>query len=177
MQVLMISGKAGHGKDTFATLLKEQLEQQNKTVLIIKFGDAVKWLASKYMNYRDIKDQQDREILQMLGTEIMRQYNEDYWAELVGQFLAAMDTQDRWQYCIISDWRFPNEYDVLSKYFNNIITIRMERYNYINPSMSFLQKKHISECALDNFAFNWIIENHNDINDLKESAKILISQL
>ena len=34
MKVIMISGKSGSGKDTFATLLKDELETHNKKVLV-----------------------------------------------------------------------------------------------------------------------------------------------
>ena len=60
MKVILISGKAGHGKDAFATFLKEKLEAAEKTVLIIKFGDAVKWLAQKFLGWDGNKDDKGR---------------------------------------------------------------------------------------------------------------------
>ena len=35
MKIILISGKARHGKDSFATFMKEDLERHNKKVLIV----------------------------------------------------------------------------------------------------------------------------------------------
>ena len=172
-KIILISGKAGHGKDLTATIMKEELESKNYSVIIIKFGDAVKWLAHEYLGYKGIKDTSDRQILQFLGTEVMRQYNPDYWAEIVGQFLAAMQQYNKWDYCIISDWRFPNEYQVLKKYITDIITIRISRYEknlpYINSALTSEQRNHSSECSLDNYFFSYVIQNDDTIDALKNS--------
>ena len=39
MIAITISGKSGSGKDTFADILKEELEKLNKRVLVIHFAD------------------------------------------------------------------------------------------------------------------------------------------
>lgn len=180
MKTVLISGKAGHAKDLTATIIKEELESKNYSVIIIKFGDAVKWLAHEYLGYKGIKDIADRQILQFLGTEVMRQYNQDYWAEIVGQFLAAMQQYNKWDYCLISDWRFPNEFQVLKKYLKCIFTIRVNRYEngvlYINPTLTNEQRQHSSECSLDNYTFDYIIKNDDTIENLREKVITMIKE-
>ena len=44
MQVIVISGKAQHGKDTTAGFLKDALEADGYPVLIAHYGDLVKYL-------------------------------------------------------------------------------------------------------------------------------------
>lgn len=180
MKTVLISGKAGHAKDLTATIIKEELESKNYSVIIIKFGDAVKWLAHEYLGYKGIKDIADRQILQFLGTEVMRQYNQDYWAEIVGQFLAAMQQYNKWDYCLISDWRFPNEFQVLKKYLKYIFTIRVNRYEngvlYINPTLTNEQRQHSSECSLDNYTFDYIIKNDGTIENLRDKVITMIKE-
>ena len=56
-RTILISGKAGSGKDTVAKRLQEQLEAKGATVLIIHFGDPVKWIARDFYNDTFMFDQ------------------------------------------------------------------------------------------------------------------------
>ena len=44
MKVILISGKAQHGKDTFADFFKTTAEIHKKKCLIIKYGDILKFV-------------------------------------------------------------------------------------------------------------------------------------
>ena len=44
MKVVCISGKARHGKDTLAGILKNYLEDSGNKVLVAHFGDLVKYI-------------------------------------------------------------------------------------------------------------------------------------
>lgn len=180
MQILMISGKSGHGKDTFSTLLKEQLELLNKKVLIIHFGDPVKDALTRYYNWDGKKDMDGRALLQYLGTEVMRNKFPTYWADIIAKFLAA--TAAERDYAIIADWRFINEFETICQYNNDVKTIRINRFDnndkpYYNNTMRLSQLTHISECELDDFNFEYIIENHDTIDTLKDSAITLIKEI
>ena len=48
--IIPISGKAESGKDLTATLLKIELQKQGKRVLIINYGDQLKFLCQKYLS-------------------------------------------------------------------------------------------------------------------------------
>ena len=171
MKVIMISGKAGHGKDTVAQLMKEQLEQQGEKVLIIKFGDAVKWFAREYYGYTGIKDTKERALLQYIGTEMMRAYDEYYWGRIVSEFIAA---NKDFTYALIPDWRFYTEREAILAANKKCYTLRIERPNFINPNMTEEQLKHISETELDNYCFDYIIYNSGDLSDLRENAKFAL---
>lgn len=179
MKIIMISGKAGHGKDTFATILKEQLVNDTKKVLIIHFGDPVKDALTRYYNWDGKKDEHGRAMLQRLGTEILRHAYPTYWAEIIAKFISA--TAQDWDYVLIPDLRFYNEFETVCKYNTNVCTIRVNRFDnqgklYYNTNMTDEQRCHISECALDDFNFNYIIENRSDIDALRESADLLIKE-
>lgn len=174
----MISGKSGCGKDAAAFLLKEQLAKETDKILTIHFADLVKYYAFQYFNWNGEKDEDGRALLQKIGTTIMRGFDQNYWARIVAEFLAA--TKDEFDYVLIPDWRFKNEYEVVSKYNSNIITIRINRYDrdgnlYINPALTSEQAAHISETELDNFSFDYVIDNKGDLEMLENSIITIIN--
>lgn len=179
MQVIMISGKSASGKDTFANFLRENLEAENKKVLIIHFADLVKTFAKQYYNWNGEKDEEGRRLLQTIGTHKLRRYFPTYWGEVVSKFIAAV--QDDFDYAIIPDWRFINELETVDMYNKNITTIRINRYEngqeYLNPNMNEKQSHHISEYQLDDFNFEWIIDNIGDLDDLRFNANVIASYL
>lgn len=171
MKTIMISGKAGHGKDTVAQIIKEELELQNEKVLIIKFGDAVKWFAREYYNWNGNKNIQGRSLLQYIGTEMMRSYDEYYWGRIVSEFIAA---NKDFTYALIPDWRFYTEKEAVLADNKECYTLRVERPNFINPNMTEEQLKHISETELDNYKFDYIIYNSGSIFELREEVKLAL---
>lgn len=180
MRTIMISGKSASGKDEFARFLKEKLEKRGKTVLIIHFGDAVKDMLTRYYGWDGNKDTAGRAMLQHLGTEVMRATYPTYWAELVAKFISA--TSNDWHYVLIPDLRFYNEFETICQYNKNVTTIRINRFDnegkpYYNSNMRMNQLTHVSECELDNFNFEYIVENRSDVAALKESADLLIEEL
>lgn len=179
MQVIMISGKSASGKTTFAQLLREQLESNGKTVLTIHFGDMVKDMLTRYYAWDGKKDTNGRALLQKLGTTIMRESFPTYWAEIVAKFISAAH---EWDYVLIPDLRFYNEFETICQYNENVTTVRINRFDkegkpYYNSNMRMNQLTHVSECELDDFNFEYIIENRSDLAALKESANLLIKML
>lgn len=185
MKVIMISGKAGSGKDTIANFFKDELIASNKRVLVMHFADLVKYYATQYFNWDGEKNEAGRNLLQEIGTTVMRGRYPEYWAEIIGKFIDAYTIPEHsfFDYILIPDWRFINEYEVVYDYAaiqnNETITIRIERYDdaglkWKNPNMTSDQLNHISECELDNFAFNWIIENRGTLEDLKNSVNEIL---
>ena len=171
MKVLMISGKSMSGKDTFANMMRDNLTARGNEVLVIHFADAVKWLARDFLGWDGNKNDKGRSLLQNFATDTMREAYPTYWADIVAKFISGVH---KWDYVLIPDWRFENEFETMYKYNDDIITMRIIRYNeedkmYYNPNMRLSQLTHISETELDNFNFEYIIENHS-FELLKDSA-------
>ena len=91
MEVFLLSGKSGSGKDTLANIMANKLEEHGCRTLILHFADLVKYYASQYYGWDGEKNEEGRSLLQKIGTTIMRGYNQDYWTKIIGEFLAAMD--------------------------------------------------------------------------------------
>lgn len=60
-KVICISGKAQHGKDTTATILKAALEGRNNKVLIFHYADLLKYLCKEYFGWNGEKDELNKE--------------------------------------------------------------------------------------------------------------------
>ncbi len=180
MKVILISGKSASGKDTFADLLRENLEQKGKRVLTIHFGDPVKMFATKYYNWDGQKDVYGRTLLQTLGTNKVRAHYPNYWGDMIGQFIDA--TAEDWDYVLIPDLRFLNELRRVQKFNPNSVAVRIVRYNedgtpYYNPNMNLVQLAHPSETDLDTFCFDWYVENSGTVDDLRDAANDFLQMI
>ena len=167
-KVYLISGKAGHGKDFAATAAKAYFDSIGKKTVTLHFGDAVKLFAEKMMGYRGIKDEKDRHILQYFASDIIRAYDKFYWADIIGELIAATNNKGIWDVILIPDLRFVSEYESIRDFCeeNNInyYTIRVNRVRwdgepYVNPALTDEQRTHSSECELDDFDFDFVIKN------------------
>ena len=173
MKIILISGKAGHGKDTTAAIMKEELESRGEKVLVIHFGDPVKWFAREYYNYTGVKDTKERSLLQYIGTEMMRNYDPWYWGRMISEFIAAnLD----FTYALVPDWRFHSELEAIQSYNSDCHTVRVVRPDFVNPNMTPEQLQHVSETELDNDDFEFVIYNNGNLADLHESIIKLIGE-
>ncbi len=170
--VLLISGKAESGKDTFANAFKEKSEESGYKSLIIKYGDIVKFVAGKYYDWDGNKDEKGRHLLQWLGTDLGRKNNKNVWINCVKEITMALRTEC--DFVLIPDVRFPNEIDCWEDTPFYYYTIRMERENtdgtkyenHLTPE----QRLHPSEVELDDCKFNYNVINR-DVNDIGAAAE------
>lgn len=174
MKVICISGKAQHGKDTTAAMLKEILEESGKKVLIAHFADLLKYICKTYFGWDGQKDEHGRHILQYVGTDVIRAKSPDYWADFIVNFLSMF--QDEWDYVILPDCRFPNEYELFKYSGIDTVLVRVERSNFVSP-LTAEQQQHLSETALDNYHFDYIIQNDRGLVELRYSVKALAEEL
>ena len=121
-----------------------------------------------------------RDLLQRLGTDALRQglhYNTwvnalmaDYIKKpvniLKGEGYHLEDALPNW---IVTDCRFPNEAEAIRKAGGIIIRVNRPGIKPIND--------HPSEIALDNYTFNFVINNDGDIAFLTERVKQILCQI
>ena len=161
-KIILISGKARRGKDTFSMYLKNEICLHGKRVLIIKYGDILKFICKEYFNWNGEKDEAGRTLLQHVGTDVVRAKEPNYWVNFARDFLKLFENE--WDYVLIPDCRFPNELDWQDTDFFTF-TIRLNRKNEdgsdFDNGLTPEQKAHSSETALDEYHFNYEIENKN----------------
>lgn len=174
MKVICISGKAGHGKDTLAQMMEEALVQSGHRVLIAHYADLVKYVCKTFFGWDGQKDERGRQLLQRVGTDIVREKSPDYWVNFIASMLNFFG--DDWDFCIIPDTRFPNEIEVLQAFGFDVMSIRVIRSGY-NSSMTPEQLQHSSETALDDWSFDVTVSNDYDLKSLRKSANIISDAL
>lgn len=169
MKIITIAGKAQHGKDTTAKILKRSLVHRGKRVLVTHYGDLLKYICEKFFDWDGKKDEAGRTLLQYVGTEVIRAVEPDYWIDFIKSILTLFP--DKWDYVIIPDTRFPNEIDNLKDDFD-VITLKVIRPDFDN-GLTDEQKNHKSETALDDYRFDWVLVN-TSLDCLKSSIDKLI---
>jgi hypothetical protein len=103
-----------------------------------------------------------RSLLQIVGTDAMRdQLHENVW---VNALFADYNENSRW---IITDVRFPNEAEAIKKHGG--IVIRINRDVDTN--------NHLSETALDDYEFDYVIDNNSDMYKLALDVKAIAEKL
>jgi hypothetical protein len=164
MKIVLISGKAQNGKDQSAIFLKELMELDGKKVLLTHYADLLKYICKTFFNWNGEKDVLGRQILQRVGTDVIRNQNPDYWVNFINDFLFMF--QDEWDYVLIPDCRFPNEINKMLEYGWDVFSLRINRIDF-ESNLTEEQKEHISETALDNYQFDYIINTISDLDYLR----------
>ena len=174
MKVILIGGKARSGKDTLADILTEELIKKNKKVCKIQVGQYIKYYAQKYFGWDGKEETKPRDLLNELGTEIIRKkIDENFHIDRLIQDIKVLSYY--YDVFIVSDIRFPIEIDKPKNEFKNVFSIKVIREN---KELNDLQKKHLTETSLDNYnRFDYKIENSGTIEDLKIKAKKTLQEI
>lgn len=173
-KIITISGKAQHGKDTTAKFIKKELESKGKRVIIISYGDYLKFIAAKYYGYKGDQfknEHEQRHLLQYIGTEIVRKQNSNFWRDVVQNFLNVF--KNEFDVAIIPDARFKNELDIVCDG-TQTINLKVKRINFDNGLGNL--SKHVSETSLDNIIFKYCIEAAT-LEELENNTKMLLFKL
>ena len=191
MIVIMVSGKAGSGKDTFFKLAEKFCECKRFAI-----GDAMKEIASVLFSWDGDKTGDKRWLLIDIANILRGNYEgvdkedfperklykfsylygvlktlynpyKNFWVDIVLNKLK----ENKPDIAIITDWRLISEYDSMVKRFSrqDVITVRVEReVKKINDK---------TETELDNFDFDYEIINDGSIEDYEDKILELIKEL
>ena len=167
-QIFMITGPMRSGKDFFADKLVNMLPDNKavmhfayplkdiiSTTLKIKPQTLDEWKnEEKQINvltelgiYVPISD--FRTLLQRFGTEAMKKwFGKDVWVQLLIQRMQ----KGSYDYVIIPDWRFPEEYEAVIKAYPNLVTT----IKIIDANAP--KSNHISEKGMD-MQYDYVFNN------------------
>ena len=173
VKVIAISGHAGHGKDTVANIIEDYLKQDGKTVLITHYADLLKYICQTFFGWNGRKDEKGRSLLQYVGTDVIRKSEPNFWVDFVADIIKYFEEQ--WDYVLIPDTRFPNEFDRLKEKGLDAVHVRVIRKNY-QSLLTNEQKKHPSETALDDTVPDFLFENSGSIDEKKKKIKTWITE-
>lgn len=164
LKIFVISGKAQHGKDTVANILRDDLSDRGYKVLVTHYADLVKYICKTFFHWDGEKDERGRALLQYVGTDVVRNQNPNYWVDFIVDILKMFG--HNWDYVIIPDARFPNEITALTDNFDDVKHIRVVRPNF-KSNLTEEQLNHPSETSLDSTLPDFIFENEGTVEELK----------
>ena len=151
MKVILISGKAQHGKDTLAGMLKNHLEDKSYRVLIAHYGDLVKYVC----------------------TDVVRKQNENFWAGFIKDILTMFSHE--WDYVLIPDTRFVNEVECFDGDIDSS-PVRIYRPDY-DSGLTPQQLSHPSETALDDYEYDYYVVNDGSLQDLEKKVPEILKAI
>lgn len=171
--IYLFTGKAQSGKNYIARELNKALSSEHKTVLELSFAYKLKSFISTLFDMPieevdkwKLNEQPFtangttmREILQRFGTDIMRKHvDKDYWIKFVATRIVNTD----YNYYLITDYRFPNELDVIDyiKLYDlyNLTDYNVKVVKVINNS-TIKSSRHESELLTDVIDADIVIDN------------------
>ncbi len=170
--IYIIAGKARSGKDTIASIIKDYYQTIGKTTVVLAYSKYIKDYAKTISNWDGSDETKPRELLQILGTEIIR-------GKIDQAFFVNRIVEDIKIYSfffdniIIADARYPDEIDTPKQAFPTTKSIHVVRPNFISE-LTDTQNQHRSETGLDSY-HNYDLEVIND-GDL-ETLKLKIINL
>lgn len=175
-KIIMLAGKAKHGKDTTAAMIKEYYEKKGLKVINLQISQVIKKYAQVISNWDGKEETKPRELLQQLGTSIIR-------GKIDNDFLIKQVIQDIKVYSYffdiitISDVRLPNEIEQIKSNFTNACIFQVIRPDFDN-GLTEEQKRHITEMALEDYKdFDGTIINDGSIEALEEKVIKLLEEL
>lgn len=166
MRIVLVSGKAGAGKDTIARFLVKRGYTR------FAFADTLKHRVSEqYGIHLDVFHTHagKSSLLETGGTARdlliseathQRTIDPDIWANLVIKQIQSQTSQK----VVISDFRFTNEQTRLQDIFgkSSVTTVRVERAEDVSE-----RAEDVSERALDHHLFDHILQNNGGLDDLE----------
>ena len=143
---IAISGKAGAGKDTICA----ELMKDDTRFVRISFADELKRIASELtgLDFFDEKVKEEyRWFLQVLGTELMRRFDENYWVKKAVAKAQSLMAEGKIPIC--TDARFPNEMKALQDI--GFYATRLDVSEEVQRQRGREPTQHASEIALDDY--------------------------
>jgi phosphomevalonate kinase len=166
MKVILISGKAGSGKDEVAKLLKMYLGN----TVITKLAKYIKLFATEMTDWDGKEDDKPRTFLQEMGDNL-RLLDKNFLTKRMIEDLKLYEKF--YDYVIISDVRLVNEIEYIKANYLNVVTIRVNAKDSTRK-LTEKEKEHITETELDNYNnFDYVIENDFK-DDLKDEVKEIL---
>jgi GTPase SAR1 family protein len=186
-QLVLVGGKAGVGKTTAANYLLDKMTELYPGLLMehTAFAKPIKEIAYSVFHWDGNKDGKGRRLLQVIGTEAGREYNENIWVEylennvLNGIFMPY--------FVFVDDWRFLNEKEYFEKNLAfEVTTIRIESEREKLPentsthasenSLPTGNIEHLERVTQDSM-YDFVVYNNETIKDFYKKLDSVVGCL
>ena len=178
MMYLGVAGAQGSGKDTLAGMLAGKIPNG----VVTGFAEKLKQIAMEVFGlswedcytqegkerYNEFWEMTNREILQKLGTEAMRNgFRQDIWVKFVEK--KFIDNPDK--SFVVCDVRFNDEAEFVLSQGGAIVKVVRDS---VKSNLTEEQKEHASEKGIDDKYIYKVIENNGSLENLEnEGMKFL----
>lgn len=171
-KIIILSGKARSGKDTSLEILKKKYEQNGLKVISLFYASYIKEYAKKISNWDGSDETKPRTLLQVLGTDIIRNTIDDKF--FINRIIEDIKVYSKFfDVIIIGDARFVEEIEDIKNNFCNVISVNIRREN--KDLLTKKEQLHITETALDNYEnYDYVIENNGTIEELERKLEEMI---
>jgi hypothetical protein len=171
-QLILVSGNARVGKDTFFNTLSNLLNDRINCNRFA-FADQIKDdLSNLLMNNFNIDphhpSEEQKEIIRPLlvsyGTDVARKLDPEFWIKKIYKKIEKNNSLTH-NLCVITDARYPNEQTFFKKRFAKCISVHIERFGF-GPANKEEEKNSPLLKAKSDYVISW--ETFNDNMDLAE---------
>lgn len=186
--LIMFAGKMQSGKSTSSKALQKILNEMGHKVEIVALADELKQMCQDSFkplakilkdkfnydlvdeNWWENKNEISRCLLQIVGSDIVRKVDIDYWCKKLKEKIEKSEAE----FFILQDWRFNTEYNFFNKSIIEQFCINMERPGLNSGDAG----KHVSENDLNGFEnFDLKILNCGDMFDLEDKISEAVKEI
>lgn len=165
VQIVGFIGLIGSGKTYESNRLFNELDQEGYKPTLIYFADALRDYCWKLLNWKPANDDDydtfkksvftcsnfgievsGRELLQRLGTEIMRDYDPEVWIRIYERKVKEA-FQNGYTHILTPDVRFENEKEAITRIGKSVFMFcnyRSDRYSINNHASEALALKYLN---------------------------------
>lgn len=175
-KIFIVSGKARHGKDTTVLLLDKIYTEKGKKILNLSYGSYIKEYAKKISNWDGKDETKPRELLQQLGTSVIRNNIDELF--FVKRMLEDIEVYSYFfDVLTISDARVKPEVVIPRQKFKNVFNIRVVRPNFDN-GLTAEQQQHITEVDLDDYNdYDYYLVNDSTLEELSNKVHKIVEDV
>lgn len=170
--IIMITGKAGCGKDTAYKIIKKYATGLVKRYA---FADPLKDIAYK-AGWDGIKDEKGRKLLVSLGKAI-NQYQKNFFVFETANAITADNINNT---KVITDLRLPCEYKAMREWFpecERIVLIKIfGRASEYGRTTDDVTERDISEDDIGR-CFDFIVDNSGSYSEFENNIKYVVKEL
>lgn len=157
-KIIVLSGKAKSGKNTAANIISEYYKDK---CIQISFAHYLKQYVKNITNWDGSEETKPRDLLQSIGIDLIKnKINPNLLIDRVCDDIKVYSYF--FDYIIITDARLVDEVETLKNNFE-CVTIRIT--NSKENNLTIDQQNHITETNLDNYKFDYVIENNEYLKD------------
>ena len=151
-KIFILSGKAKSGKNYVADIISDYY----KNSVQISYAYYLKQYVKKITNWDGEEATKPRDLLQSLGIDLIKKIDKELLIRRVMEDIKVYSYF--FDVIIVTDARLKEEVDIPKKLFK-CTTIRI---NGKDNDLTLEQKNHITETDLDNYKFDYVINNTKD---------------